>query len=324
MNNAEYKERVKLLLELLPKVVEIDDFAVHGGTAINLFVLDLPRYSIDIDLTYIPVQPREETFLKLRKNLTLLKQSIKKHIPKIVIEEKPNKLLCTYNGILVKIEANGTKRGLIEPPIVMPLCKLAQMEFKTFCEAKLVSISQLYGGKITAALDRQHPRDLFDIKLMFNFINDFEQVKKGFFYCLLGGDRPIVESLAPNRTDQSETLEKQFSGMTDIPFSYEDYKNTREKLIEFVNASLTQKDKDFLIDFEAGNSLSRHIEYQEFLKFPSVQWKQLNIDKLKISNPMKHKQGIERLTQWLAMNNQMNLTNSEGDTPNCALNALLK
>ena len=297
MNNAEYKERVKLLLELLPKVVEIDGFAIHGGTAINLFVLDLPRYSVDIDLTYIPIQSREETFLKLRKNLTILKQNIKKHIPKIIIEEKPNKLLCTYNGILVKIEVNATKRGLIEPSVVIPLCKLAQMEFKTFCEARIVSISQLYGGKIMAALDRQHPRDLFDTNLMFNFIHDFEQVKKGFFYCLLGGDRPIVESLAPNRTDQSETLVKQFSGMTDVPFSYEDYENTRERLIEFINANLTRRDKDFLIDFEAGNPLSGYVEYQEFLKFPSVQWKQLNIDKLKADNPMKHEQGVEKLIQ---------------------------
>lgn len=189
----------------------------------------------------------------------------------------------------------------MEPSLVLPLCNLAQTEFKTFCEAKIVSVSQLYGGKISAALDRQHPRDLFDIKLMFDKITDFEPVKKGFFYSLLGGDRPIVESLAPNRTDQRDTLAKQFAGMTDIPFSYSDFEETREKLVEFINSSLTDKDKAFLLDFEAGNPLAKHTEYQEFLQFPSVQWKQLNISKLKSENPAKHKQGIEKLAKCLAL-----------------------
>ena len=301
MNSLEYKERVRLLLQLIPVVSEIDDFAIHGGTAINLFVLDLPRYSVDIDVTYIPIKSREDTFSDIKTHLTTLKEKIKRLFPRIVIEEKPNKINCLLSGILVKIEVNGTKRGLIEPLSILPLCDLAQTEFKTFCEAKTVSFSQLYGGKISAALDRQHPRDLFDIKLMFDKIDGFEDIRKGLFYSILGGDRPIVESLAPNRTDQSDTLEKQFSGMTNIPFTYSDFEETREKLIEFINTNLTNEDKEFLFDFEAGNSLSKHSEYQEFLKFPSVQWKQLNISKLKSNNPTKHKEGLEKLAKHLGL-----------------------
>jgi hypothetical protein len=299
MNNAEYKERVRLLLELLPCVSKIENFAIHGGTAINLFVLDLPRYSVDIDLTYIPIQSREETFSTLKLNLDTLKENVKKLFPRIVITSKPNKILCSLNGILVKIEVNGTKRGLIESPTIRPLCKLAQKEFNTFCEARVVSVSQLYGGKISAALDRQHPRDLFDIKLMFDLINDFDDVRKGFFYSLLGGDRPLIESLAPNRINQSETLVKQFSGMTDIPFSYNDFEETREHLIEFINSNLTTKDKEFLIDFENGNTLTKHIEYQEYLQFPSVQWKLQNINKLKNENPKKLLKNTTKLENWL-------------------------
>jgi len=295
--NKLYEQQVELLLKIIPVLSGIESFAIHGGTAINLYVLDLPRYSVDIDVTYTPVKLREESLVEIRKNLSIIKEKVKALIPGVIVTEKPNKIYCNRKGIIVKVEVSGTKRGLIEPHSIIPLCKAAQQQFETFNKARIVSISQLYGGKIMAALDRQHPRDLFDINLMFNFIHDFEQVKKGFFYCLLGGDRPIVESLAPNRTDQSETLVKQFSGMTDVPFSYEDYENTRERLIEFINANLTRRDKDFLIDFEAGNPLSGYVEYQEFLKFPSVQWKQLNIDKLKADNPMKHEQGVEKLIQ---------------------------
>jgi len=298
MNKA-YRQQVELLLKIIPTLSDIDSFAVHGGTAINLYVLDLQRYSVDIDVTYTSIKPREEAFAEIHKNLSVLKEKIKAIIPNVIISEKPNKIYCSQKGVMVKIEVNGTKRGLIEPYEVRTLCEKAQTEFETSNKAKIVSLSQLYGGKITAALDRQHPRDLFDVKLMFNFVTDFAQVKKGFLYYLLGGDRPMVESLSPNRIDQQETLIKQFSGMTDIPFTYSDYEETREKLIDFINSNLTQQDKEFLIAFEAGNDLLQFSEYQEYLQFPSVQWKLQNISKLKEINPNKHRESVKKLENYL-------------------------
>jgi hypothetical protein len=297
--NKLYRQQVELLLKIIPTLSAIDSFAIHGGTAINLYVLNLPRYSIDIDVTYTPIKPREEAFAEIHKNLSIIKEKVKAIIPNVVISEKPNKIYCSQKGVMVKIEVSGTKRGLVEPYEVRTLCEKAQTEFETSNKAKIVSLSQLYGGKITAALDRQHPRDLFDVKLMFDFVTDFEQVKKGFLYCLLGGDRPIVESLSPNRIDQRETMIKQFSGMTDIPFSYNDYEETREKLIAFINSNLSQQDKEFLIAFEAGNDLSQFAEYQEYLQFPSVQWKLHNIQKLKEINPNKLNGNRKKLEKTL-------------------------
>lgn len=297
--NKTYRQQVELLLKIIPTLLEIESFAIHGGTAINLYVLDLPRYSVDIDVTYASIKPREESFAEIYKNLSILKEKIKSIIPNVAISEKPNKIYCSQKGIMVKIEVSGTKRGLIEQCETRTLCKKAQDEFETSNKAKIVSLSQLYGGKITAALDRQHPRDLFDVKLMFDFVTDFEQIKKGFLYCLLGGDRPIIESLSPNRIDQQETMIKQFSGMTDIPFSYSDYEETREKLIDFINSNLTQQDKEFLIAFEAGDELFPFANYQEFLQFPSVQWKLQNVNKLKGLNPIKHKNSVKMLENFL-------------------------
>ncbi|MDR2147467.1 MAG: nucleotidyl transferase AbiEii/AbiGii toxin family protein [Tannerella sp.] len=298
--NKLYRQQVELLLKIIPTLSGIESFAIHGGTAINLYVLDLPRYSVDIDVTYTPLKPREEAFAEIHKNLSVIKEKVKAIIPNVVISEKPNKIYCSQKGVMVKVEVSGTKRGLIEPYEIRPLCEKAQNEFETTNKAKIVSLSQLYGGKITAALDRQHPRDLFDVKLMFDFVTDFEQIKKGFLYCLLGGDRPIVETLSPNRIDQQETMIKQFSGMTDIPFSYSDYEETSEKLIDFINSNLTQQDKEFLIAFEAGNELLYFSEYQEYLLFPSVQWKLQNISKLKEINPSKLKDSIKKLEKILS------------------------
>ena len=302
--NKRYKQQVELLLKIIPALAEIDSFAIHGGTAINLYTLDLPRYSVDVDVTYIPIKSREESFAEIQKNLSVLKQKIKTIVPDVVITEKPNKIYCSQRGVMVKIEVSGTKRGLVEPYEIKSLCARAENEFETTNRAKIVSLSQLYGGKITAALDRQHPRDLFDVKLMFDFVTDFQQIKKGFLYCLLGGDRPILESLNPNRIDQQETMIKQFTGMTNIPFSYNDFEETREKLADFINSNLSQKDKEFLIAFEAGNDLSQFSEHQEYLPFPSVQWKQLNIQKLKEGNPIKHKESIQKLEDFFKKRNK--------------------
>ena len=134
---------------------------------------------------------------------------------------------------------------------------------------------------------------------MFDFITNFEQIKRGFFYSLLGSDRPIIESLHPNRVDHQETLVKQFAGMTKIPFSYDDYEETREKLVDFINSNLSREDKAFLIAFEAGEDLSPYTEYQEYLHFPSVEWKMLNISKLKKINPTKHRKSVENLEDFL-------------------------
>lgn len=297
--NRMYRQQVELLLRIIPTLEEVDSFAIHGGTAINLYILDLPRYSVDIDVTYTPIKPRDESFADIHKNLSIIKEKVKTVVPDIVITEKPNKIYCTRRGVMVKIEVSGTKRGLIEPALIKPLCDAAQNEFETANKARIVSISQLYGGKITAALDRQHPRDLLDVKLMFDFITNFDQVKRGFLYCLLGGDRPIIESLQPNRVDHQETLVKQFAGMTKIPFSYNDYEETREKLIDLINSNLRLQDKEFLIAFECGEELSRYTEYQEYLRFPSVQWKMQNISKLKTINPAKRRKSVEKLEGFL-------------------------
>lgn len=74
--NDMYKKQVSLLIRIMPSVYRIKDFAVHGGTAINLFHKNMPRYSVDIDLTYIPIQGREESLSAINSLLEQLKINI--------------------------------------------------------------------------------------------------------------------------------------------------------------------------------------------------------------------------------------------------------
>lgn len=292
MNNL-YKEQVKLLLRILPVIYQEEVFAVHGGTAINLFIKNLPRYSVDVDLTYIPLAPREESLTEIDKKLAAISQQLQRAVPGVNIRPIPNKLLCTLGRSTVKIEVNRIKRGVIGPIIEMPLCNKAQEDFGMYCKARIVPLEQLYGGKIAAALSRQHPRDLFDFHYM--EADKIDGLKRGFMFALLGSDKPVIESLSPHKINQQKTLENQFRGMTDIPFAYENYENARKQLIVFINSMLGEEDRAFLIGFEEGKPHWENYAYNGFQDFPSVQWKLLNINKLKTQNPEKHRQEVERL-----------------------------
>ena len=157
-------------------------------------------------------------------------------------------------------------------------------------------LTQLYGGKIAAALSRQHPRDLFDVRYMEYPI---ESCREGLIFCLLGSDRPLHESFAPNLIDQREAMQNQFVGMTNVPFSYKEFEETRTKLISDVRSLLTDKDKRFLVSFEMAQPKWSGCEFEYFKDYPSVQWKILNLQKLAKKNPKKLNEEAEKLQRIL-------------------------
>lgn len=285
--NSEYAKKVEILLKMIPLVTEEGVFAVHGGSAINLFVSNLPRYSVDIDLTYIPLEDRNSSLLHINEHLNSIAAKAGKAFRGMHIVEKPDicKLLCEYQGHQIKIEVNQTKRGVIGGDVIRkPVCDKAQEEFGLYCETDIVPMTLLYGGKIAAALSRQHPRDMFDVKYM---EYPFTETREGLLFCLLGSDRPIRESFSPSLIDQSDALVNQFEGMTDIPFSYEEFENTRNELIRDVNALVTPEDKAFLLSFESAEPDWDNFEFGYFRDYPSVKWKLQNLGKLKSTNPDK-------------------------------------
>ena len=293
--NEIYLRKVELLLRILPFVTDEDCFAIHGGTAINLFVKNLYRLSVDIDVTYIPLEDRNTSLERINGALLRIADRVKHRFPDVRVIPRLDicKITCESRGCQVKIEVNQTKRGLVcGDAVLLPLCDKARSLFGVEVDARIVSMPQLYGGKISAALSRQHPRDLFDIKQMNIPLAD---VKDGLIFCLLGSDRPIHESFAPNLIDQHEAMEHQFSGMSEMLFSYDDFEVTREKLIRDVNSIMTEEDKRFLIAFEELSVDWENTMYSLFREYPSVRWKIQNLQRLKSSNPKKLKAEAETL-----------------------------
>lgn len=123
--------------------------------------------------------------------------------------------------------------------------------------------------------------------------------REGLIFCLLGSDRPIHESFAPTLIDQRDALANQFTGMTDTSFTYEDFEETRSKLIADVNQLMTNADRRFLISFEQGNPQWEGYEFEYFKDYPSVKWKLLNLQRLAKQNPDKLNMEADKLKSIL-------------------------
>ena len=297
MNEA-YKGQVSLLLSVLPEIAKEKCFALHGGTAINLFVREMPRLSVDIDLTYLPIEERVSSLEKIEAALDRIKEQVLRVIPSVQIHHQKavSKLQVSNEGLQVKVEVNQINRGVLSEPIEFPLCETAQQQFDAFCTMPVVPFGQLYGGKICAALDRQHPRDIFDVKYLLQNEGINEEIKNGFLLLALSSKRPVHELLQPNLQNQQSAFENQFSGMTANPFTYEDFETTRNHLVTKISESWNESDKQFLIGF---SKLEPDWGIHDFEKFPSVQWKIQNLTRFKKSNPNKYKEQVEMLEKVL-------------------------
>ncbi len=288
-----YRKQVELLLHVLPYVAEVECFALKGGTAINLFHDNMPRLSVDIDLTYVPMEDRKPAMAGITAGLDRIKEALAKSgraiEPTIVPQSdgQESKLLCRSADAQIKVEVNTTIRGCLQPPENKPVVRAVQEEFGLFAAINVVSRGELYGGKMCAALDRQHPRDLFDIHQLFEKGGITEDIKLGFIAMLAGHNRPVHEMLSPNYQDQRQLFESQFQGMTLAPFTYHDFEDTRERLVGDINAVLSERDRQFLIGLTAGEPNWSLYPIAGLEHMSAIKWKLLNIQRLKKDNPDK-------------------------------------
>lgn len=293
-----YKKQVSLLLNVLPEVAKEKDFALHGGTAINLFVRDMPRLSVDIDLTYLPIEERSTSLTNIAEALSRIQMNLEKIIPGVSITPRldDGKLLISAGNVSIKLEVNLINRGALSEPTDLILCEKAQTLFDAFCSVPVVPTGQLFGGKIVAALDRQHPRDLFDVKYIFQEEGFTDEIKKGFLLFLICSERPIHEIIHPNFKEQRSAFTNQFSGMTAEAFTYEEYESVREQLVKTIHDRLTTEEKKFLLNI---HDVTPDWSVYDFSRFPSVNWKLQNLQQLKSVNPDKHKIQFENLSVLL-------------------------
>jgi predicted nucleotidyltransferase component of viral defense system len=302
-----FRAQADLLLRILPYVATEETLALKGGTAINLFVRDMPRLSVDIDLTYLPFDERASALRNISAALGRIRQGLEAHIPGIRVspsqwrEGQDARIVCQLQQALVKVEVNTTLRGHLWPVRQMQLAWAAQDEFGKFAAVQVVSQAELFGGKVCAAFDRQHPRDLFDAHQLFAHEGLTDDIHQGFIVALLSHPRSIHEVIRPRLQDQRSLFATQFTGMTSQQFTYDDFEATRERLVREVHERLTDGDRSLLLSFKQGEPDWGLFPIGDLRELPAIRWKLDNIRRLKRQNPNKHARQLEALREALSI-----------------------
>lgn len=295
-----YRKQATLLIRALPLVAEEDDYALEGGTAINLFIRDMPRLSVDIDLTYLPVQSYPQSLAAIDAALKRIAGRVKASIPGAQITESKldgriTKLFVRSDGVQIKMDVTPVIRGCVYGPDVRQVSDTVEETFG-FAEIKVVSFADLYGGKIVAALDRQHPRDLFDIRDLLANEGIDDALRRAFIVYLLSHNRPMSEVLKPTRLDIEPEFKRGFEGMTNAPVTIEELTAARESLIGSIVGKMPPHHRKFLISFERGVPDWSLLEVESAKDLPAVKRRQENLDK---ATPEKRAALVARLEEVL-------------------------
>jgi Nucleotidyl transferase AbiEii toxin, Type IV TA system len=149
-----------------------------------------------------------------------------------------------------------------------------------FAEMRVVSFADLYAGKIVAALDRQHPRDFFDVRDLLAKEGIDVALRRAFLVYLLSHNRPMAEVLAPERKSLSEEFVRGFQGMTAEPASLDGLLAARESLIDIVVGQMPQEHRSFLVSFERGQPGWQLLQIPSAPDLPAIRWRQQNLDKM--------------------------------------------
>lgn len=298
--DARYHEQVRLLVSLLPFLNDEPCFALKGGTAINLFVQPFPRLSVDIDLAYLPLEPRDEALRRCREALQRLAHIFGARLPGVRAELQDNRrdelrILVRRGRSQVKVEVSPVLRGTLHPPQERDVVEAVEDEYG-FAAAQVVSMPDLYGGKICAALDRQHPRDLFDVKLLLNQDGLDRGVFEGFLVYLLGHPRPLNEVINPRLKTLDDVYRQEFVGMARVDLPLQALEGVRHELLSRLGQLVTDEDVRFLLSFKQGTPDWELLSLPGVDRLPAVRWKLANIQKM---NPDKHHQSLDLLEQAL-------------------------
>ena len=293
-----YRKQVALLVKIVPLIAKETAFALKGGTAINLFLRDMPRLSVDIDLTYIPVRDRASSLKEIDAAMRRIAKEIERGVPGARVgasapkgEKGITKLIVRADNAQIKVEVTPVLRGCVYEPAIRSVSARVEAEFG-FAEMPVVSSADLYAGKIVAALDRQHPRDLFDVRDLLAHEGIDDSLRKAFIVYLLSHHRPMAEVLAPARLDISAEYRRGFDGMVDQPVTLDDLLQAREDLIREIMGKMPEQHRRFLISVKRGEPEWPLLDLSGAKDLPAVRWKLENLAKLSIDKRAQLLKGL--------------------------------
>jgi predicted nucleotidyltransferase component of viral defense system len=280
----QYQVQVRLLMRLIPIVARETCFALKGGTAINLFVRDLPRLSVDIDLMYLPMHERSEALAEIDAAMKRIKASALSELTTSRVTQNVHdgailRLLVMAEGTQVKIEVSPVLRGVVHEPPIVSVTEAVEEVFG-FAETNVVSFGDLFAGKLVAALDRQHPRDLFDVRGLLAHEGLSDELRETFIVYLLSHKRPMGEVLSGRVKDLANEYRNGFEGMTEEVIAIGELIETQHEMIEVLIGGMPDHHRAFLIGFERGEPDWPLLNISHVAELPAIRWRQRNLDKL--------------------------------------------
>jgi hypothetical protein len=297
-----YAGQIELLVRTIPEIARETMFALKGGTAINLFQRDLPRLSVDIDLVYLPVADRPTSLAEVRAGLARIADRLEGRGLTVARHLLPDgkRLIVSADGSSIKVEVSPVLRGTVFEPQLKTVSPAVEARFG-FAEMQVVSLPDLYAGKIAAALDRQHPRDLFDVHFLYANEGITDDLFRAFLVYLVSHPRPAHELLCPHRLDLSAQYDEEFVGMTVEEVSLDTLVEARERLIGDIHKRASEDGaRRFLTVFHALQPDWSAIGLgEEIGALPAVQWKLLNLRRLKDENETKFAAQLRALSDCL-------------------------
>jgi predicted nucleotidyltransferase component of viral defense system len=288
--NQVYLDTARLLTRVAPLVLVGETFALKGGTAINLFVRDMPRLSVDLDLVFPDhTLPREQALQRINEAIRDSVVRLKKHgfqtYAPATADTGETKLLVRQGAIEVKIEVNFVTRGTVQPVRTASLTQKVREVRQADLEIPVVSLEDVYGGKLVAAMDRQHPRDLFDVMQLLAHEGITAGIRRAFVVYLASHNRPVHEVLFPSMRDIRRDFEHNFAGMTVEPVELETLLAVRERMARELQQGLTGDEKRFLLTLVAAEPEWSLLSVPHLENLPGVRWKLQNLERLRKTNP---------------------------------------
>lgn len=303
--NQYYKNIVKLLLDTLPFLFSDGTFVLKGGTAINLFYRNLPRLSVDIDLAYAERKHDCETALgNITDRLSKISAELKKYgmdTDRTRFEADTTKLVVTRGSCRVKLEVNHVFRGILKPPKKITVSPNVEKMFMSAPEAYVMDHDELYAGKIMAALNRQHPRDLFDVKKLYENGGITDGIIDCFVCYLCGGNGVFYETLDPNPKDIRDVFAKDFDGMQFERTTPEELTEIFLRLKRDVVGMMRNERKDFLVGFSRVVPDFSLAPFPELSEYPAIKWKLLNLEKFGKKSPAEFALQTKKLEDLFSM-----------------------
>ena len=159
----------------------------------------------------------------------------------------------------------------------------------------MVSFEDLYAGKLCAALDRQHPRDLFDVKLLLENEGLTDRLRKAVLVYPVSHSRPIEELLHPHFKDLEKLYAGEFRGMTLVDVPIEELENARVLLLEAIMATMSTDEKRFLISMYGPEPDVTSLGLDGVADLPAIRWKLQNIARMSGSKRATAQSKLERI-----------------------------